>query len=83
MSVPEKCERVGDWLEIAPWRTRAVSLLLVCGYQKPRQADTISGKRDLIDQPGTTMFVLWTGAYHTEARVILDADRERVRDALE
>ena len=82
MSLPEKCERVGDWLEIAPWRTRSVSLLLIPESGVPVQADGIASKQLLIWRDGA-MFVLWHGERYTEARVILEEDRTRVLHALE
>jgi hypothetical protein len=58
-----------------------VSLLLLSEGEKPRQADGLASKRALLERPGV-LFVLWHGERYTEARVILDGDRERVRDAI-
>lgn len=77
------CGPVGEWLTTAPWRDRAVSLLLVEG-SGVSQAFTLTDKRVLAALPGC-LLVLWTGQWKTEARIVgelPDPDRATVRDLL-
>lgn len=74
---------LGDWITVAAWRSRGVSLLLIPDDQGAdlTQTDDIGGKRALLDAEGT-LLALWTGRYRTEARIVGDDEREAIRAAL-
>lgn len=77
-------ESVGDWIDIAPWRDRKVSLLLLDG-PVVTQADTLGDKRALLaetDAFGPTVLVLWTGKWRTEARRATPDDVSRIAELL-
>jgi len=72
MNPLETCKPLGEWLTVAPWKDRSVSLLVIDGRQ---QAFTLAGKRAALSQPGPIL-VLWTGRYKTDARAVDDSERE-------
>jgi len=78
MNPLEECKPVGDWIETAPWRDRSVSLLIP---SLNVQADSLDGKRLVLQQDRDT-YVLWTGRYRTDARLIMETDVEAIRERL-
>lgn len=81
MNTPEIAP-LGDWLDAAPWKDRAVSLLMPDGITG-RQATTLAEKRAALTEPvpGPT-FVLWTGKWRTDARLLPWEQRGEVADRL-
>lgn len=63
---------VGEWLTTAPWRDRAVSLLLIT-HDDVTQAATLGDKQALAQRDGRIV-VLWTGKWWTEARIADDQE---------
>jgi len=78
MNPLEECKPVGDWIKAAPWRDRSVSLLIP---SLNVQADSLDGKRLVLQQDRDT-YVLWTGRYRTDARLIMETDVEAIRERL-
>lgn len=72
---------IGDWLDIAPWRSPL--LLLVLNHPEGHivQAFRLNDKRALLTQPGTIVAV-WPGQWRTTCRVLTDDDRESVAAVL-
>lgn len=70
-------QTVGEWLTTAPWRDRAVSLLLVEDGEIT-QASTLAEKQALLRCPYGTLVVLWTGKWRTEARTVSSDERAAI-----
>lgn len=64
---------ITDWHDVAPWRTRKVSFLVLDIAAPPMQAFDLADKRAAVahvaKRPGEReLIVQWTGAHFTEAR---------------
>lgn len=70
-------QTVGQWLTTAPWRDRAVSLLLVEDGEVT-QASTLADKRALLTCPYGALIVLWTGKWWTEARTVTTDEKAAI-----
>lgn len=73
-------EGVGRWLTDAPWRERAISLVLVT-EDTVTQAGTLGEKRALTEGAGR-LLVLWTGRWTTETRLATEDERAEIRARL-
>jgi len=76
---------VGDWLSVAPWRDRSVSLIYISAdRERMLQEHTLAGKRTIvaIDDPGT-LLAAWHGQYRTDVRSVLGLQQERIARALD
>lgn len=74
-------QTVGEWLTTAPWRDRAVSLLLVEDGEVT-QASTLAEKQALLRCPYGTVIVLWTGKWRTEARTVTTDEKSAIASLL-
>lgn len=72
-------EPVGDWIEIAPWKSRQVVLIAT---DPPTYANTITDKRLLAATPGP-LLVAWAGRWSTSVRQVTDDERETLGSVLE
>lgn len=72
---------LGDWVDVCPWRSRLVLLVLVKGGEVS-QASSLSDKRQLLDTRGGTLVAVWPGQWSSTARIITAADRRIVRAVL-
>jgi hypothetical protein len=59
-------EPLGDWIEVAPWKSKRVTLLDIDGK---RQALTLADKRELlVDVAPASLWAVWTGQWSSHAR---------------
>lgn len=74
---------LGDWLELAPWRTPAVTILRVRTGFGSHAAHTVAGKRDMVNRFNSReLFVVWTGKYRSDVRAMTDWELEAVAELL-
>lgn len=75
---------LGDWVRIAPWKSRHVLLIaLTAGVTE--SSNGVVGKREILaDATDETLLIAaWSGDWSTTARVFDIADRVAVRKSLE
>ncbi len=74
---------LGDWLELAPWRTAAVTIVRIRTGFGGRSSHSVAGKRELVNEYNShELFVIWTGKYRSDIRAMTDSELESVRDLL-
>lgn len=74
---------LGDWLELAPWRTPAVTILRVRNGYPNKAAHTVAGKRELVaEYQAEHPFAIWTGKYRSDVRAMTDLELEAVCELL-
>lgn len=82
MSEMDPMETVGDWAQVAPWKTRYVMLVLVTPGGA-WEANSMAGKRELLDRADEgSLVVAWAGKWAVTARRVGPDDVEAVREAL-
>lgn len=74
-------EPLGDWIDVCPWRSRLVLLLLEDGSLL-RQATTLTDKRMALGYNGGNLYAFWPGQWSSSVRLIEQSDREKVLRAL-
>jgi hypothetical protein len=82
-------DSIGEWLTIAPWRDRSVSLIYISADRvELSQEHTLSGKRELITlaqaraEHRPLVLVAWHGQRRTDVRVAPERNWEAIADAL-
>jgi len=80
MTTPTEVSTLGTWINDAPLRKSAVSLILTLGYTV-WQEHTLDGKRTLLEKRGT-LLVAWTGQYRTDVRLVTESERQALADAI-
>lgn len=74
---------LGDWLELAPWRTPAVTIMRARNGLPNLASHTVAGKRDLVNKyNASSLFVIWTGKYRSDVRSMTDWELEAVAELL-
>jgi hypothetical protein len=71
-------EPLGDWLAIAPWKSR---LLLLIDVDTMTQAVTIGDKREML-RTGGRIVAIWPGQWSSSARVVVGQEVDWVLDVL-
>ena len=82
MSEMDPMETVGDWVQVAPWKTRYVMLVLVTpvGWW---EANSVAGKRELLGRGDEGVLVVsWAGRWAVTSRMVSADDVDGVRAAL-
>lgn len=77
-------QTAADWLPVAPWRGRVVSIVNIHPLGSIEQAHTITGKREILRQAseGDRLLVLWHGEWRTDARLITEAQAASILERL-
>ena len=74
---------LGDWLELAPWRTPAVTILRVRTGFDSRTSHTVAGKQEMVNEFNSReLFVVWTGKYRSDVRSMTEQELEQVAELL-
>ena len=68
-----KPEPVGEWVEVAPWKSRMLLLL----SHEGTWAGTVREKRAMLASGGP-LFVVWLGQWSTTVRTLDGAELEEV-----
>lgn len=79
-------ESLGEWADIAPWKSRQTMLMLIEGEEGARSENTITGKRAIVGDcypQGALIIAVWSGQWATTARVVSDEDYLALRQALD
>ena len=69
---------LGDWLDVAPWKNRAVVLIHIAEDDAVTQAHGVGEKRDLLCDMTGTMLAGWNGQWRTDVRLMTDDERDAV-----
>lgn len=76
-------EPLGDWTDVAPWKSARVVLLAEYAGGDWRSEHTVTGKRDLLTDPNVRGLIAgWGGEWRTTARRFQPGDVEKVRERL-
>lgn len=87
----ETLPTLGDWTKDAPWRTRAVAILLIPGditlgsapADAAQIAHDLDDKRHLVENHSCNeLLALWHGNHYTTARRITEVELREVAKAL-
>lgn len=72
-------EPLGEWAQIAPWKSRQVLLVAITGAVKESSNGVVGKRRILTDATDATLIIaMWSGEWSTAAREFNVGDREAV-----
>jgi hypothetical protein len=71
-----------NWIDVCPWQSRRVLLILRLGSGDVYQASSKPAKRELLREKGGLLMVVWPGEWSSTVRVIDPWHRARVLEAL-
>lgn len=76
MYVMGQIETAGDWIDVAPWRSRLLLLIWCDGRgQDWQEARTLGEKRALLARTDGTLLAVWPGEWSTTARLLTSEQR--------
>jgi len=76
-------ETLGDWIDVAPWKSRLLMLMQVCDDDGALvTASTLGEKRELLANRDGIMVAVWPGEWKTTAREFAPGDETKVAERL-